>query len=204
MSKGLDLSKWNGKVDFTAVKDAGYEFVILRAGYGKEISQKDPRFEEYYRGARAVGLAVGAYWYSYATTVDGARREAETCLEVLKGKSFDFPIYYDVEEKKQFSLGKDLLYAIVVKFLHTLEEAGYFAGLYMSKSPLTSYMPANIGKRFTLWVAQYAKKCTYSGPWAVWQKSSRESVPGINGNVDVNECTVDFPSIIKGAHLNNY
>ena len=202
--QGIDLSKWNGKIDFKKVKESGVDFVILRAGYGKEISQKDPRFEEYYREAKKVGLHVGAYWYSYATTVAGARAEALTCMQVLAGKQFDFPIFYDVEEKKQFALGGELLTEIVYEFLTTLERAGFFAGLYMSKSPLTSYMPPNIGKRFALWVAQYAKKCTYKGDWDIWQSSSKGSVPGISGRVDLDTCELDFPTLLISKHYNGY
>lgn len=202
--RGIDLSKWNGKVDFKKVKESGVEFVILRAGYGKEIQQKDPRFEEYYREAKNAGLHVGAYWYSYATNVEGAREEARTCIQVLAGKQFDFPIFYDVEEKKQFALGRELLTEIVYEFLTSLERAGFFAGLYMSKSPLTSYMPSNIGKRFALWVAQYAKKCTYKGSWAIWQSSNEGRVPGIYGVVDLDTCEFDFPSLLISKHFNGY
>ena len=104
--KGIDVSKHNGNVNWSHVKADGVEFAIIRAGYGKEISQKDAQFENNYAGCKSNGVPVGAYWYSYATNEAEARQEAAVCLQVLKGKTFEFPIYYDIEEKKQFALGK--------------------------------------------------------------------------------------------------
>lgn len=204
MLKGIDVSKWNGSIDFSKVREAGYDFVIIRAGYGKDSRQIDPLFERNYLLAKNAGLSVGAYWYSYAITPEDAKREADTFLETVKGKRFDFPLYMDVEEKKQFSLGRDLLGLVISDFLTTLENAGYFAGLYMSKSPLTQYLPQDIGERFSLWVAQYNIKCTYKGPFGIWQKSSRGNVPGVTGHVDIDISYVDFPKVIKTHHLNGY
>ena len=92
---GLDLSKHNGTIDFDEIKKNN-SFVILRAGYG--TSTKDPKFEEYYKQAKAAGLKVGAYWYSYALNVNDAKTEAKKCLEVIKGKQFEYPIYIDMED----------------------------------------------------------------------------------------------------------
>lgn len=204
MLKGIDVSKWNGSIDFAKVREAGYNFVIIRAGYGKDPRQIDPLFERNYLLAKNAGLSIGSYWYSYATTPEDAKREAETFLKTVKGKRFDFPLYMDVEEKKQLSLGRDLLGLIISDFLTTLENAGYFAGLYMSKSPLTQYLPQDIGERFSLWVAQYNAKCTYKGQYGIWQKSSRGNVSGITGDVDIDISYVDFPKVIKSHHLNGY
>ena len=204
MLKGIDVSKWNGSIDFAKVREAGYSFVIIRAGYGKDPRQIDPLFERNYLLAKNAGLSIGAYWYSYATTPEDAKREADTFLQVVKGKHFDFPLYMDVEEKKQFSIGRDLLGLVISDFLTTLENAGYFAGLYMSKSPLTQYLPQDIGERFSLWVAQYNIKCTYKGTYGIWQKSSRGNVPGVTGHCDIDLSYVDFPKVIKSHHLNGY
>ena len=95
---GLDISKHNGTLDFNAIKKAGNSFVIIRAGYGKDISQKDPKFEEYYKHARAFGLDVGVYWYSYAMNASDAKKEARVCLEAIKGKQFEYTVYIDMED----------------------------------------------------------------------------------------------------------
>ena len=93
--KGIDVSRHNGAINWQRVKEAGIQFALLRAGFGNLASQKDTTFEENYAEAKAVGIPVGAYWYSYATTVEEARQEAEICVSVLQGKQFEFPIYFD-------------------------------------------------------------------------------------------------------------
>ena len=203
---GIDVSKHNGAIDWTRVKTSGKAgFAILRAGYGKTASQKDPRFEEYYRGAKSVGIPVGAYWYSYAVSPEEAKQEAAVCIEVLKGKQFDYPIYMDVEEKAQLALGKDKLSAIVSAFLSTLEAAGYWVGLYMSASPLTDYITPDLRKKYAIWVAHYGvTKPAYSGEYGMWQHSSTGSVSGISGAVDLDECYKDYPAAIKQKGLNGY
>lgn len=203
-TRGIDISKWQGTVDFAKVKKSGIDFVILRAGYGKETSQKDKCFEQDYSGAKAAGLHVGAYWYSYAETVEDAKKEAAACLSVIKGKQFDFPVYYDVEEKKQFSKGKNFCDSIITAFCTELEKDGYYAGLYMSTSYLNNYVSESVRKRYTVWVAQYATKCSYKGEYGIWQYSSKGSVPGVNGNCDMDECYTDFPSIITKGGFNGY
>ncbi|HRV00009.1 MAG TPA: GH25 family lysozyme, partial [Ruminococcus sp.] len=101
--KGIDVSVHNGNIDWQKVKAGGIQFAILRAGYGRLASQKDERFEQNYSAAKAAGVPIGAYWYSYAMSEDEARLEADVFLSIIKGKQFEFPVYYDVEEKKQFA-----------------------------------------------------------------------------------------------------
>lgn len=204
LTTGIDVSKHQGSINWGHVKSAGIGFAILRAGYGREVSQKDVRFEEYYENCKAHGIPCGAYWYSYCDSVEDAVREANACLEVIKGKQFEYPIYFDVEEKDQFRKGKQFCSEIVKAFCNTLEKAGYFAGLYMSRSPLTDYITPEVRKRYALWVAEYNEQCHYSGDYGMWQKASNGTVAGIAGNVDVDECYVDYPSIIKKAGLNGF
>ena len=110
LSNGIDLSCHNGSIDWTKVKA---DFVILRAGYGKETNQVDSRFEEYYSNAKAHGIPVGAYWYSYAMSIEEAIQEADVFISTIKGKQFEYPVFYDVEESKQFEIGKGRLSAII-------------------------------------------------------------------------------------------
>lgn len=202
--KGIDVSKHNGAIDFNKVKASGMDFVIIRAGYGRHISQKDTRFEEYYAKAKSAGLDVGAYWYSYASTVAEGITEAQTCVEAIKGKRFEYPIFFDLEEQKQFSQGRKFCSELVGNFCSYLEAAGYFAGLYISRSPLQTHITDRVAKRYALWVAEYNATCKYNGSYGMWQYAPNGRVSGISGDVDLDICYIDYPSIIKRAKLNGY
>ena len=183
---------------------AGIEFAILRAGFGRLESQKDTKFEQNYKNAKTAGIPVGAYWYSYAMNEDEARLEADVFLKVVKGKQFEFPVYFDLEVKKQFDLGKDKVSAIMRAFLEKVEKAGYFTGLYGSASSLTTHTADDIKSHYTIWLAHWVDKTDYPGAYAVWQYSEKGKVSGINGNVDLDICTKDFPTIIKAKGLNGF
>lgn len=204
MTKGIDVSQWQDNIDFDKVKSDGYDFVIIRAGYGKYINQKDPYFEQNYQRAKAAGLNVGAYWYSYADSVESAIEEAALCMRVLEGKTFEMPIYFDLEEPSQFSRGQAFCDSIVKAFCNGLEKNGYFAGLYISRSPLQTYISANVAKRYALWIAEYGSKLNWYGDVGIWQYSSSGKVSGISGNVDMDECYVDYPKIIKEGGFNGF
>ena len=202
--KGIDVSVHNGKIDWQKVRAAGIDFAILRAGYGKLASQKDDRFEENYAGAKAAGIPVGAYWYSYAMTPEEAELEADVFLSVIKGKQFEFPVYFDLEEKKQFDLGKEKVSAITRAFLERVEAAGYFVGLYGSASSLTTHTADDIKSRYTIWLAHWVDHTNYTGAYGIWQHSEKGSVDGINGSVDLDIGYKDFPTIIKAKGLNGW
>lgn len=205
MIKGIDVSKWQKNIDFARVKESGISFVIIRAGYGKLTSQKDKKFEQNYKNAKAAGLDVGVYWYSYADSPKSARQEAAACRSVIKEKQFEYPIYFDLEEKKQFKRGREFCDSLVEAFCGELEEHGYFAGLYCSTFYLNHYVSKEIAGRYALWVAQYNNKCTYSAnKYGMWQYSSKGSVDGIEGNVDMDYCYEDYPDIIKNGGFNGY
>ena len=176
------------------------EFAIIRAGFGSNPTRaKDNMFETHYKGYKEKGVPVGAYWYSYAMNEDDARAEAERCIEVIKGKQFEFPIYYDVEEAKQFKLGKEKVSAIIRAFLSTLEKAGYYVGLYMAASPLKTHVEDDIKRRYVIWVAHWGvARPAYDGDYGVWQ------IGGYNNYGDYDVATVDYPSIIKKAGLNGF
>lgn len=203
--KGIDVSEHQGVINWQKVKADGIQYAILRAGYGKSISQKDKQFDNNYNGCKNCGMPCGVYWYSYATSEDTARQEAQVCLEVIKGKKFEYPIFFDVEENSQFSLGKEKVSRIIQAFCSELEKAGYWAGLYMSASPLQSYVTAEVRNRYAVWVAHYGvSKPSYSGDYGMWQYSASGRVSGISGNVDLDECYIDYPAMIKAAGLNGY
>lgn len=202
MKNGIDISEFQGTVDFSKLNT---DFVILRAGYGKVHTQIDEYFEHNYERCKHYRIPCGAYWYSYATTTEEAELEAEMCLRALRYKQFEYPIYYDVEESKQFALGKSAVSDIIKAFLRKVEAAGYFVGLYMSASQLTNYVTDDIKQRYAVWVAHYGvQKPAYSGNYEMWQKSSKGKMDGIQGNVDINECYFEYPLLIKAAGLNGF
>jgi GH25 family lysozyme M1 (1,4-beta-N-acetylmuramidase) len=203
--KGVDLSVHNGAVDFAKLKSAGYTFAILREGYGDELSypgQKDTRFEQNYKNAKAAGLHIGAYHYMYATTVNGARREAQGFLNNLKGKSFDYPIALDIEERSQYNLPNATVEAIVKAFMDVCEQAGYYCLLYSYESFLTAKFSAAFRSKYDVWCANITR--TPSIAYGIHQYSFTGRVAGIAGNVDLNSTSRDYPSIIKNAGKNGY
>ena len=203
--KGIDVSKHQGNVNWSHVKADGVEFAIIRAGYGKQASQKDTQFESNHAGCKSNGVPVGAYWYSYAATPAEAKQEAAVCLSILKGKTFEYPVYFDIEEPSVLAKGKAACTAIAKAFLETVEKAGYFVGIYSSKAHLENCITEELRARYAVWVAHYGvDKTTYHGQYGIWQKSSTGKVYGISGNVDVNECYVDYPAAIKKKGLNGF
>ena len=213
--KGIDVSYCQNEVDWDAAKASGLvDFAILRAGYGRETTQVDTQFERNYAACKRLGIPCGAYWFSYAMSADEARREAQVFLQTIKGKSFEYPVYMDLELAKQFALGKAACSAIVDAFLSVLEQSGYYAGLYCSTYYLDNYLSDSIKSRYTVWCAQYASKCTYQNPYGIWQYNvagnaeydiiGQKSIPGIVGECDMDYCYTDYPAIIKAAGLNGF
>ncbi|MCM1132632.1 MAG: glycoside hydrolase [Ruminococcus flavefaciens] len=193
---GIDVSEWQGEIDWSRVRT---DFAIIRAGYGRVAEQEDSRFRANYEGCRANGIPCGAYWFSYAQSAEEAVEEARACLAVIRGREFEFPVYYDVEDERILSLGTVAVSAIIRAFLDTLEREGWFAGLYMSADNLV-FADSDIKRRYALWVADYLQKPEGAG---MWQKSSQGEIEGIEGYVDLDESFEDYPTIIRNAGLNN-
>ena len=203
--EGIDVSKYQGNIDWKKVKDSGKKFAIIHAGYGKEAKQKDPYFDINYKNAKAVGMPIGVYWYSYAATIEEAEQEAKACLENIKGKQFEWPIYYDIEEQKILAKGKDFVSGIATNFCRYLESQRYFCGIYASAYPLNNSFDKDCKDKFAIWVAHYGvDRPGYHGNWGIWQYSNTGSVNGISGNVDLDEAVIDYEPIIKKNHLNGY
>lgn len=201
--QGIDVSSYQGYIDWSKVA-ASKHFAILRSGtgyHGKD--NKDSRFEENYKNAKNAGVKVGAYFYSYATSVAGARNEANWFLGHLKGKKFEWPVYYDIEEASQFSSG--IHNSIAKEFCSILESNGYYCGIYASGSRWTSNFNNEIRTKYTVWIAHWGvSKPSYTGSYHVWQKSSTGRVNGISGDVDLDESYLNFEPIMKQNHLNGF
>lgn len=195
--KGIDVSVWNGKIDWAKAKE-DIDFAILRAGFGKYTSQKDGQFEKNYSGCKETHIPIGAYWYSYATTVEDAKREAQACIEVLKDKEFDMPIWYDIEENNTFKTGKTNVSKIVETFCETMKAAGYKTGIYASLYALKNYFTEEVKDKYDIWLANVGKdgapldKTTYDGHKEMWQFSWKGNINGIKGDVDVDWCYKDY------------
>lgn len=199
--KGIDVSVWNGSPVWGQVKASGIDFAILRAGYGREASQKDKKFDYNYASCKAVGMPVGVYWYNYAKTVADAEREADACLTVLKGKSLEYPVFYDLEENSVAATGKQNVIAIGKAFLKKIAAAGFKVGVY-GGNYFANGAILELGKEYDVWIADYrsdAAKYHYENKHAMWQFSSTGKIPGINGNVDMDYCYKDYTRIDKPA-----
>lgn len=215
MAKGIDISKYQAGINLSAVKNAGMDFAILRAGYtgyGDGVSKaKDSCFETFYNQAKEVGLNVGAYWFTCANTyqkgVDEANWMYENCL---KGKQFEYPIYIDVEDDtgKRYYLrnaGKEATTQGVKGFCETLENLGYYVGVYASDiSGFKDMMNIEQLTRYDKWVARYGSKPSYVTEYGMHQYTSNGKINGYSGNLDMNESYKDYPEIIKKAGLNGF
>lgn len=187
-AKCIDISEWNCDINFNKVRNTGVTCVILRAGYGKDPDQEDNKFREYYRQAKAAGLNVGAYWYSYATSVDAAKAEVKNCMKTIGGKEFDLPVFLDVEEYRQAVLPRRTLTDIISTFCDGMNSNGFNSGLYSAKSMLVdSAYPDELSNKYLIWLAMpttsYSDLPSYVD---LWQYSWTGSVDGIRGDVDLN------------------
>ena len=194
-SIGIDVSRWQGNVDFKAVKDAGVEFVIMRIG-----SQRDPfdsidmdvRFKEYYKAAKEVGLNIGVYIYNTAISREDGIKTAKWVMKELNGDKLDFPIAYDWENWTNFMKYKISLHTLSEAYLafeKELQNNGYDAMLYSSKYYLENvWLDYNNSK---IWLAHYTSKTDYKGEYMMWQMTSSAKINGITEN------TVDIDILYK-------
>lgn len=208
---GIDISKHNPVIDWDKVDASGIKFVLIRAGYGNDISQKDPKFDEYIKAAIARGLHVGVYWFSYAVSIADAEKEAAVCLKVIepyKGK-IDFPVAFDYEydsinwavsHKITVTASAD---AMARAFMDKIKAAGWFANLYTNIDFIKSgkFSAATINA-YDVWLADYNGAPDY--PCYIQQTGSTGTVPGITGNVDMDVSFRDYPTMIKAGGYNGY
>lgn len=203
--KGIDVSHYQGQIDYDKVKAAGYKFVMINAGYGKYLHQKDSYFEVNYKNAKSAGLKVGAYWYSYAISENDAKEEAKVFKQVIKGKKFEMPVVFDIEDKVQKEISQKRIGQIVTAFCTSMEKSGYFCSLYSYADWLKRKVPLAVRKRFDVWVAHFGvSKPDYTAPHGMWQYTSAASVPGVHTRCDCNIAYKDYPTIIKNKGLNGF
>lgn len=208
--KGLDISSYQGGINFNAIKSAGVEFLIIRAGFtgwGTGVNyNKDNTFENFYNQAKQVGIPVGAYWYSCANTREKGIAEARYMYEnCLKGKQFEFPIYIDVEDTHHQVNNKRGVTDAIIGFCEYLENLGYYVGIYASDiSGFQDKMYLNELNAYDKWVARYGSEPKYVKQYGMWQSTSSGRINGYNDNLDCDVAYKDYPSIIKNAGLNGF
>lgn len=206
--KGIDVSYYQGDIDFDKTA-SNIDFAVLRAGYGRFSYQIDKKFEQNYAGFKRTGTPLGAYWYCYAASAEEARSEARACLQVLKGKQFELPIFYDILEDDHIPKLKangdvsSIINEVVPAFCSVLEQNGYYVGVYCNTSGYDRYLNDSNKQRYVQWCADWSGTCGYTGQKVMWQYSSSGSVPGISGSVDKDYAYSDF-SIIKEKGLNGW
>lgn len=203
--RGIDVSHWQGDIDWAKVKAAGIQFAIIKAGGSDAGFYTDPRWEENYREAKANGIAVGAYYFvgPACTSAEDGKADAQRFLAQLSGKQLEYPVFMDNEAQPVSA--KAGITEATIAFCRALEAAGYFAGIYGSTySGFRDRMEDSRLTSFTHWVAQYASKCTYGGAYGIWQYSSSGRISGINGNVDLDISYQDYPSVITAGGFNGY
>lgn len=199
MLYGIDVSKWNGTIDWNKVKT---DFVIIKTT--QKNNTVEPKFEEYYAGALAAGLAIGGYRYVYAKTVEEAKAEANAVVKVLNGRKLPAMFWIDMEDKTIKGIGKAMLTQIIETEAAILEAAGITVGIYCNKDWYNNVLDsAYLSTKYKFWIARYpifdngtVKESLSPKAYAeLWQYSSKGKVDGISGNVDLNVAYVDF--IIK-------
>lgn len=207
--KGIDVSKWQGEIDWNKVKADGVKFAMIRLGYGSangDACGLDGYFEKNVANALKAGINIGCYFYSYATSVAAAKKEAAYVVSVLQKYKgvFTYPVAFDLEDKTQRELGKTVLTDMVIAFGDAIEKAGFYCSLYSNLNWLKNYLDDSKLARFDHWLAQWASAPSYTGAFGMWQSSSSGKVNGINGKVDTDVAYKDYPAIIKGAKLNGF
>ncbi len=206
---GIDVSVWQGNIDWEKVKADGIDFAILRAGY---TGGKDTYFEDNYVKAKAAGIDLGCYFYTYAVNVDEAKKDADLLMSWLEGKKFEYPIYYDMEEdSKQLAEGMttELRTEMCLAFMDKMKENGWYTGLYTNQNWLINYLDEEaLAKKHDIWLASWTGSgrptIDHSEKYGLWQYSATGKVNGISGNVDMDVSFREYPTIIKKGGYNGY
>lgn len=219
--KGIDISSWQGyltKSDFEKIKASGIDFIMARCGYtGFGVSKQknvDKYFENNYKLAKEVGLPIGVYYYSCATSTKEGKEEAEFVLNIVKDKMLEYPVFIDTEDNhditdstnaktSQASIGKIALTSVISTFCEAIEDSGYYVGIYASQSWFQNNLVLSDLDKYDKWVAKWSN--TEPGiSYGMWQYSSTGTVSGVSGNVDLDYAILDYETIIKENGLNNY
>lgn len=212
--QGIDVSSYQGTIDWNKVKAAGKKFAFVKLGETDFVGKitQSTAFIRNVEGAIAAGIDVGVYIYSHCKTPDAAKAAAQQALEMVKPYKLSYPIALDMETVSQNEpngakydkSSKVVNSAIAKSFLDKIESANYYAMLYTYKSFADSYLDMTQLRTYDVWIAQYADKCTYSGYYGIWQYTGTGKCAGITGNVDLNVSYIDYAELIKRVGLNGW
>lgn len=214
-AKGVDISYANGNIDLGKVKAAGYDYVMIRCGYGSDLlTQDDAQFEANVRKAETLGLPWGVYLYSYATCKEEALSEVQHVKRLLKGKKPTLPIALDVEDSAYYTrhgcFNKATITEVVRTFIEGIRKAGYYPMIYTGIYWLAEYIDKSVYMSCDLWIAQWNHTCQYTGDnLGMWQYGGEvnylesNSITGV-GVIDKDICYRDYPTIIKNGGYNGW
>ena len=203
MKRGIDVSSYQGKIDWTKVKPF-VDFAIIRCGWGNDIRRQDDiYYERNAENCKALNIPFGVYLYSYATTLDEARSEVHHTIRLIKDKKIEYPIFLDVESKRQMALPKEKLTEIVKYYCEEMQKEGYYVGIYSNLYRFKSNLDSEELDAFDKWVAEWNSRFTFEGKAGMWQNTSYERIAGIEGRVDGDVAFYDYPKIIREAGLNH-
>ena len=200
--KLIDVSTWNGNIDWDKVYKSGIRYAMIRSSFGVENpNQVDNKFVRNIENAIKAGIKCGIYHYSYARSATEAKKEADFCLKTIKNYKIDLPVAFDIEDSSQTNLGKDTLTSIVIAFCDRIKSAGYRPMLYCNPNWLCNYLHKDkLINKYDIWLANWGVSAP-SYNCAIWQYSENGSVPGISGSVDMNWIFKDYtstkPSTVK-------
>lgn len=203
MRRGIDVSSYQGKIDWSKVKPY-IDFAIIRCGFGNDSrNQDDVYFERNAEMCKRLNIPFGVYLYSYATTLDEARSEVEHTLRLIRNKKLEYPVFLDVESRRQMALPKQDLIDIVRYYCEEIQKAGYYVGIYASLDRFKSNLDSKELDAFDKWIAEWSEEFTYQGKAGMWQHTSFEELAGIRTRVDGDIAFLDYPKIIREAGLNH-
>lgn len=199
--KGIDVSVWQGVIDWKKVKDSGVKFAIIRSSFA---DTQDKMFEYNITEAAKAGINVGVYHYCYAMNVEEAREEAQFFIETVKPYQINYPLMFDFEDNTQIKLGREALTDIAEAFLSELKNAGYYPMIYSYKNWLNNLLDMDRLSEYEVAVAEWdVPKSTYTGPYGIWQYSCKGKISGIEGDVDLDICYKDYAKIIREGNFNH-
>lgn len=202
MMQGIDVSRWQGQIDWAKVKAAGIKFAILKCGGSDAGFYSDRTFEYNYNEAKKNGIAVGAYYFvgKDCISYEAGQADAKRMLSICAGKEFELPLFIDIEA--QDPKNKVGITDAIIGFYDVMNASGRNAGVYASKvSGFKDRIEDDRIQHIPHWVAQYNSTCTYDKPYIIWQKSSKGMVDGIKGNVDLNEGVDNLFAVNKKTDL---
>lgn len=207
LAYGVDVSSWQEEnIDWVKVKNSGIDFAILRCATSNIV---DKCFEINYANAKAAGVDLGCYIYTYSKSVEGAKKDAQKVLDLIEGKQFEYPIYFDIEDKNQENLSRTTRTNMCLAFCDILSENGYLTGVYASKYYLRDMLYSDkIGEKYEFWMAAWTSSgeptTDYSSEYGMWQYSATGKVDGIPWYSDLNVAYKNYPEIVKQNGLNGY